>query len=133
MSHEAIRAIDSLKPYGGPDGNDPLWRIHRFDNINKHRTLFTVGRERIYTAEWMSPLGVDGGFRIPASEPDFSGFFDSQFEQDMDLALTETFANAQIGQGDALIPSLQELVDFVHRLVESFVPLLDGDQASRGL
>lgn len=41
MRPEAIRAIDAVKPYGG--GNDVLWRLHRLDIIDKHRTLLIVG------------------------------------------------------------------------------------------
>src|SRR5216683_4202653 len=38
MRPEAKEAIDRLKPYKG--GNDPLWRVHELDNIDKHRALF---------------------------------------------------------------------------------------------
>src|SRR5260370_21429469 len=51
MRQEAIEAIDALQPYKG--GNDGLWRIHELDNIDKHRGLFTVERDCIFTAEWM--------------------------------------------------------------------------------
>jgi len=51
MRQEAIEAIDALKPYKG--GNDDLWRIHELDNTDKHRGLFTVGRDYLFTSDWM--------------------------------------------------------------------------------
>jgi hypothetical protein len=41
MSKVAIGAIDALKPYKA--GNDPLWQLSKLDNVDKHRTLITVG------------------------------------------------------------------------------------------
>ena len=41
MPAAAMTAIDALKPYRG--GHDVLWRIHRLDNVDKHRVLLTVG------------------------------------------------------------------------------------------
>jgi hypothetical protein len=41
MRQEAIDAIDATKPYAG--GNDALWRIHKLNNVDKHRLLITVG------------------------------------------------------------------------------------------
>lgn len=37
----SIAAIDQVKPYKG--GNDVLWRLHKLNNIDKHRTLITAG------------------------------------------------------------------------------------------
>lgn len=37
----AIATLDSLAPYKG--GNDDLWRLHRLDNVDKHRVLLTSG------------------------------------------------------------------------------------------
>lgn len=40
-SEDAIKAIDSLKPYKG--GNDLLWQIDKLNIVDKHRLLLTVG------------------------------------------------------------------------------------------
>jgi len=40
MSQMAIDAIDATKPYKG--GNDMLWRLHRLNNIDKHRVVVTT-------------------------------------------------------------------------------------------
>lgn len=121
MSHDAVEAIDRLKPYKG--GNDALWRIHYFDNVNKHRMLFRVGAEHIFTAEWLP----ENTLRIEAHQPDFPGFLDPNLEQHVDLAIQEAFFETQVAHGDALIPSLHQLVQFVFGLVEGFGPLLGGE------
>jgi len=41
MSNAAINAINAIKPYKG--GNDVLWKIHKLNNVDKHRLLITVG------------------------------------------------------------------------------------------
>jgi hypothetical protein len=37
----AIAAVDALAPYKG--GNDLLWKLHKLDNVDKHRVLITAG------------------------------------------------------------------------------------------
>lgn len=37
----AIATLDGLKPYKG--GNDELWRLHKLNNVDKHRVLITAG------------------------------------------------------------------------------------------
>lgn len=37
----SLAAIDALAPYRG--GNELFWRLYRLNNIDKHRTLLTVG------------------------------------------------------------------------------------------
>jgi hypothetical protein len=41
MGPKAKDIIRSIKPYKG--GDDVLWMLHRLNNRDKHRTLFTVG------------------------------------------------------------------------------------------
>jgi hypothetical protein len=41
ISSTAIDLINQTKPYKG--GNDDLWRLHKLDNIDKHRLLLAVG------------------------------------------------------------------------------------------
>jgi len=42
----------------------------------------------------------------------------------MQLEIEEAISNPQIAKGDALLPSLHQLVDFVENLILSFKPLL---------
>jgi hypothetical protein len=41
ISVDAKKAIDATNPYHG--GNEVLWKLHRLNNIDKHRLLITVG------------------------------------------------------------------------------------------
>jgi hypothetical protein len=41
MRSEAVKAIDALGPYRG--GDDTLWRLHKLNQVDKHRTIVTVG------------------------------------------------------------------------------------------
>jgi hypothetical protein len=118
---DAVKAIDRLKPYKG--GNDTLWRLHSFDIIDKHRTLFTVAHEFLFTADWFS-----GTYRFETKDPDFAGV-EPSVEQDIQLEIEKAVSQPQIGQSNALLPSLHQLVDFVDNLVCSFEPHLDQNVA----
>jgi hypothetical protein len=118
MRPEAVKAIDALSPYKG--GNDPLWRIHELDIIDKHRALFTVGQDYQFTGDWFEM----GSYLLQAQSPDFAGVFDSQVENDVQLEIKKAVSNAKIPQSNALLPSLHQLINFVDDLVASFKPLL---------
>lgn len=125
MLPEAIEAIDRLKPYKG--GNDALWRLHELDNIDKHRSLFTIGHAFLFTADWYS-----GAYFMKAENPLFSGV-ESKVEQDIQLEIQEALSQPQVSESNALIPSLHELVDFVEKLVATFTPLLRNVYERLGL
>ena len=42
MRPDAIRAIDTIKPYKG--GNNLLWSLSKLNNIDKHRLIIKIGR-----------------------------------------------------------------------------------------
>jgi hypothetical protein len=119
MRAEAIEAIDRLKPYKG--GNDVLWRIHALNNIDKHRMLFTVDKDCIMLDDWL-PIG---GYAVRTSNPTFSTVFDDEIEKNVEFEIDEAISKSQIVQGDALIPSLQQMIDFIQNLIISFKPLLE--------
>jgi hypothetical protein len=116
MLPEAIEAIDALKPYKG--GNDALWRIHELDNIDKHRTLFTLAHDFLFTGDWF-----DGAYLLKAENPLFAGV-EAQVEKDIQLEITEAVSQPKVSQSNTLLPSLHQLVDFVDNLVLTFKPLL---------
>jgi hypothetical protein len=116
MLLEAVETIDRLKPYKG--GNDPLWRIHELDNIDKHRSLFTLGHNFLFTADWYV-----GTYLMKAENPLFAGV-EAQVEQDIQLEIEKAVSQPQVSEANALIPTLHQLVDFVDNLVLSFRPLL---------
>ncbi len=122
MRQEAIEAIDRLKPYKG--GNEPLWKIHELNNIDKHRFLFTVGNDLLFTGN-----GFDGGFWFKASNPIFEGIIEGIAgpipNQDFKFEVDKTFDETKILKSQALVPTLHQLVDFVDNLVSSFKRFLE--------
>jgi hypothetical protein len=121
MRPDAVKFIDDLKPYKG--GNDLLWKIHELDNIDKHRVLFTVDQDYLFYADWMA--GPDHTYLMRANKPHFVGIFDLEVEKDIQLEIDEAVNNPKVGQSNALLPSLHQLVHFVDDLVPRFLPLLE--------
>jgi hypothetical protein len=79
MTELAIKHIDNLKPYKG--GNQVLWRIHELDNIDEHRSLFTVGSDYLFFADWLP----GGSYVLKTEDPHFAGILDSAVEKDVQL------------------------------------------------
>lgn len=117
----AVRHIDNLKPYKG--GNQLLWRIHELDNIDKHRTLFTVERDLLLVANWMSTWNAP--YWLKTDKPLFAGVFDTDMEKDVQLEFEKAFGRARVTESDPLLPSLRDLISFTEELVFSFKPLLE--------
>jgi hypothetical protein len=124
MRELALKHIDNLKPYKG--GNELLWRIHELENANKHRMLFTVAHDLLFVADWMppSPFG-ESRYWLKARDPHFSGVFDPEVEKDVQLEIEKAFGRAKISKGDALFPSLQNLISFTEETIFSFRFLLE--------
>lgn len=118
MCPKAIKAIDDLKPY--KDGNAALWKIHELNNIDKHRTLFTVDKDCVMLDDWLPAYG----YLLKAGDPTFFGVFDDEVEKNMELEIDEALGEPKISEGDALLPTLHQLVDFVDDLVLRFKPFL---------
>jgi len=116
MKPEAIKKIDGLRPYKG--GNDALWRLHELDNIDKHRALFTFGPEFIFTSDWF-----DGVYHFKTDDPNFVGL-EADVEKDIKLEIEKALSKSEIGQANALLPTLHQLVGFVDELVLEFKTLL---------
>jgi hypothetical protein len=117
MQPRAIEAIDRLKPYKG--GNDALWRIHELDNIDKHRSLFTVAHDFLFTSDWF-----DGAYLLKADNPHFSGI-ERDVEQDVQTEIESAVGNTRTAQASALLPSLYQLLDVVESIVRDFKPMLE--------
>lgn len=54
MRPEAVKAIDELQPYKGGKG-EALWKIHELDIIDKHRTVFSPGKDFLLEGPWVGP------------------------------------------------------------------------------
>lgn len=119
---DAIEAIDSLKPYGDGDGEFSalLWRLHALDNIDKHRTLFTFGPEFIFTADWMG----QGVYHFKTDNPHFAGI-EAEVEKDIKSRMQETIRQTKVGEVQALLPTLRELVEIVDEVIKGFERFLE--------
>jgi hypothetical protein len=121
MRDVAIKHIDNLKPYKG--GNQLLWRIHELDNIDKHRTLFTVDRDYLFVADWMPTSNWP--YWLKTDNPHFAGVFDPEVEKDVQLEIEKAVGKAKVTESDALLPSLQDLISFTRETIFNFKPLLE--------
>jgi hypothetical protein len=118
MRPEAVKAIDDLKPYKG--GNDPLWRLHELNNINKHRFNFTMFRNGLFLGD-----GFDGHYWLQAKDPLFSGITHPKMNEKIDFASNETLGESEIGKSEPLLPFLHQVYGFVDALVGDFLPHLE--------
>lgn len=122
MRPDAIKAIDALQPYKGGCNGDALWRIHDLDNSNKHRTHFTVAHDYLLSADWMP-----GDYLVrTADAPTFPGIegFDQDVQENMQREMEKTLREPQTVRGNAMLPLLSQLVEFVDNLVADFGPFL---------
>jgi hypothetical protein len=119
---DAIKAIDTLEPYG--DGNGKfsalLWRLHALDNIDKHRTLFTFGPEFIFTADWMG----QGVYHFKTDNPHFVGI-EAKVEKDIKSRMQEAISQTKVGEVQALLPTLRELVEMVDEVIKGLERFLE--------
>jgi len=150
--HEAIRLIKRLKPYKG--GNEALWRLHKLDIADKHRLLITVGGahqsvvldfaryfdnlpgmnpELIPPQDLSMPIGLNAAdqqwplkdgtevFRVGHGGQNLKMHENPQF------TFHVAFGEGEIVQGEPLIPTLHQLVNFVEGVIEPFLPLLHSN------
>jgi hypothetical protein len=122
MATVSKEAIDRLKPYKG--GNDPLWLLHDFDNIDKHRMLFTVDKNTLFVADWIDDFFGFKQFLVKASDPHFAGVFENEGKKNVNAQIKKPISKPKIAGGNALLPTLHELVVFVENLVLNFEPFL---------
>lgn len=108
----AVEFIDRLKPYKG--GNDALWRLHEANNIDKHRRLISIGVNGVLC----DGDGFDGYYWLKAENPSFTNLHFTERQQNAQLGVGESVGQPHVARGDALIPSLHQIAEFVEILVE---------------
>lgn len=147
-SPEARRMVERLKPYKG--GTEAFWRLHKLDVLDKHTVLVPVGASHVgvrwqidATALFNAMLPTPSGegvvfpemaplmFRPVSTQyplkdgdvifsygngPDARGAMKGKFEFAMDIA----FGEGQIVDGQPVIPTLQQFIDFTKRVVDIF-------------
>jgi len=150
MRQNAIDAINAVKPYKG--GNDTLWRLHKLNNVDKHRLLITVGSrfgsvnitptlqremERawaehptsrnligkdVFPPVFLNP--ADRLFPLKAGDELFVDAPDAEVNEKMQFRLGVAFSEPQVAEGEPLLETLQHMADMVDNLVTSFRLLL---------
>lgn len=147
VSQKAIEQIDRTEPYGDGKGVI-LWQLHSLSIADKHRFLLTVAGQ--YTAidigsaakgafMQMSPdmadalrnidltlfFGVaDKTCPLKAGDPLFIDSLDHEVNKEIKFGIQVSLYEPQIIQPDPLIPTLQQMADFIDNLIVSFKPLL---------
>jgi hypothetical protein len=120
---EAIKLIDSLKPYKG--GNEALWRLHYLNNLSKHRLLLAMEKHVICHAGWLMRDGKRIPFLYKMGRPQFSGIFARPEVNDYVLPRgKETLVKLRAGRREALLPTLHYLVNTIDGLIGQFLPFL---------
>ena len=140
-SLKARRLVERLQPYNGGRG-DAIFRLHELDIVDKHRLLVPVGGAHT-NIKWELKMAnrFDGGF-LPAITvpltPDQKHFplkngdvlfrfgpgpdHQNKFEFVFEVA----FGEGQIFDGEALVPTLKQLIDFTERLIKVFARQVFG-------
>lgn len=140
----AIDAIDATRPYRG--GDDALWRLHRLNNVDKHRLLITVGTafrsvnigptlraefekafpERGHTLPDLSIFlrPADRLFPLKAGDELFIDAVDAKPNEKIQFRLDVAFGEPQVMDGEPIIETLRHVTDSVEKLIAGFAPLV---------
>jgi hypothetical protein len=138
-SPKAVALIKRMKPY--KRGANFFWRLHRLDIADKHRLLVPVaarqqtfsvrsdvrspGTEHYPESQMTTVRALDPRFplkdgdivlsyRRPPAEPDFEDKTEFAF------GFAIAFGEGQVFDGESVIPTLNQLVDFTERVVKIF-------------
>lgn len=118
MRPEAKKAIKDLRPYNG--GNDPLWRIHYLDIVDKHKELLIVGNKHLFRGDHFL-----GEFFAQADEAaHFPGIYLADTHTESQSPVHPSAIKLEIPGMEALIPSMHQLLVFTAELIDSFAPCL---------
>lgn len=141
MAPKAVKAIDEVKPYKG--GNETIWRLHKLNNVDKHRLLIAVGSafhsfdfgaiarrdmERLLGAEipaislFMKP--ADRMFPLRQGVELFIDVPDAEANEKVQFRFDVAFGEPQVAEGEPLVETLQGMADAVDTLLSDFAPLL---------
>lgn len=145
-SPEMIAAVDDLHPFRG--GNDTLWKLHRLNNIEKHRILFTVGSQAAgihlgqllsahvgdaFPAEAVQAMKgmdlllnpADKGFPLSPGFELYRGAPDEEPNPELQFRFTVVLNEPEVAEGEAVTGLVSGFVQEVERVVGSLSPLLE--------
>ena len=142
---EAISAIDALTPYRG--ANDTLWRLHKLNNVDKHRVLITagsafrsinVGSHLFREMQRQDPrlAGIDASqlsaffrpadrmFPLKAGDELFIDGPDAVVNDQLQFRFDVAIGEPGIIVGESVLEAVKPMVDLVDQIVSSFEPML---------
>lgn len=146
----AIATIDGLNPYRG--GNDELWRLHKLNNVDKHRVLITAGSafrsvnlgahlsREMHRSIASSPMGekfaglpqLDAFFRpadrmFPLKQGDelFIDGPDAELNEKLEFRFEIAFGEQGIAFDEPIVETLTSLVTLVEGILPKFEQHLD--------
>jgi hypothetical protein len=137
-AEDAIKAIDSVKPYKG--GNDVLWQLHRLNIVDKHRLMLTVGSNfrSVDIGSYMSrmirnafpdtefptvPAFLQPADRMcPLKTGDvlFIDAPDAEPNKDMKFVFDIALSEPQIMECESLLETLNNMANLVESLIPPF-------------
>jgi hypothetical protein len=125
MSEAAKERINACAPYKG--GDDALWRLHRLNNIDKHRLLITVcmffGSVSSEHAHYISP---SHNAWKPLKAGDVLTVLPTEYVKDENLHFTFEIAFNELGVAECepVPKTLRQMAQVVGDTVDSFETLL---------
>lgn len=141
LDQRARDLIDAIKPY--KEGNKILWKIHKLNNIDKHRLLVTVGssfgsvdlgahvtalmRETVpdqnipYLSAFFKP--ADNLFPLKVGDELFIDGPDAKPNPEMQFKFEIVLNEPDIVEGESLIKTINSMIDDVGDLIPKFESL----------
>jgi hypothetical protein len=123
MREDAKKFIDDLKPYHG--GDETLWTLHEFNNIDKHKFLLSHGPVVLCEAAWMGTSGEYPYYMLKSGDPNFAGVFGVESDDELDPTSEEAINQAAFSRVNAMLPTLLQLCEYVEALLPRFLPYLE--------
>jgi hypothetical protein len=126
------RFIHRLKPYKG--GREPFWVIHELNRLDKHKAIVPVGSAYKHVwlnlrlpVEWQTEQISVFSFAINPGDREYplkdgtelficpTNFFETHNEPNFTFEVA--FGEGQIVDGKPVLPAIQQLVEFVERVI----------------
>jgi len=144
-SAAAIELVLALKPYKG--GNDAFYRLHRIDIVDKHLLLIPVAAaQNMWGFKWdireigkehyphAPPMlrGPPLERKFPLKNGDILGSYDRKIGDNVkdytefDFGFEIAFGEGHIFDGEPVIPTLNQLIDFTERTIDIFARRIFG-------
>jgi len=142
---QAISMIDALEPYRG--GNDTLWKLHKLDNVDKHRVLITAGSAfrsinlgsymcRSMQRQFPRLAGIDPKqlaaffrpedrlFPLKAGDELFIDGPEAEIDETLEFQFDVAIGEPDIIVGEPILEVVKPMIDLVEQIVSSFEPML---------